>query len=90
MIDAGREDPFSLRYHLSNGKIVDIELSAKKFLESFLRLTMENQLVFWENVVTELHTPGVMGKLVNDGRNEVTIIRLGDSNDGTVNLRVSP
>ncbi len=89
MADAMRDDPFSLRYTLTDGTIVNVEVSAKRFIEGFLRLTMEHQLTFWTTVCKTLSENGMVGKLVDGTRYAVTVVRL-KTDDNTISLRVSP
>lgn len=89
MSQAMREDPFSLRYILSDGTIVNVEISAKRFMEGLLRLTIDNQIVFWTSICTVLPENGMIGKLVDDQRYAATFVRL-KTDDGSVGFRVSP
>lgn len=89
MADAMREDPYSLRYTLPEGVTLNVEVSAKRFIEGFLRLTIENQITFWTTVCKTLSENGMVGKLVDGTRYAVTIVRL-KTDDGTISLRVSP
>ncbi len=90
LVDASREDPFTTQYHLPEGTVILVESSAKRATEALARFTVENQMVFWKSVAKQLATPGAMGKVVDGNRYAATIVRLADSENGTLNFRMSP